>query len=380
MADGDSLYVELPLNSNSNFDTPTGNLTAVKVNSSSYPNDSKYFLICTRVGDNVLFGKGNLKLADYSSEWNIVDGQSATKAISILDEKLKEVQVIIASPIYNEETTIGVGTNVVVNLPNNSRNGGAAETYDVGSANLMVMKDGQDMRAGEDYDEIDDGGGIGSSIRIYKVQDINTVIVFRKAIGGGAGVTYTLPGGGVSGATNYGSVGLGMYRSNAAGVLEFKRIKMGANITITDDGDALTISSTAGSGSGTIKSKVNKDTIVLPFCTPVCKGNGGVVAGDVDVLATSRFYGFTIESTDIPIDDPGQIQLSGIITGGATAIRARFTGKTFNDGEYIYIGEAKGEIMSEAESYDDSSYAVVKCGMIDDDDILIINDFVLDNI
>lgn len=110
LLDQESLYVVLPTNAAGNFILSGSNLSVTKVDSTSFPNDSKNFLICTRIGNTVAFNKGALKLADFGSDIVITDGASMAAALSVIDAK---VAANIADILKNLDSPLSMGQSTV---------------------------------------------------------------------------------------------------------------------------------------------------------------------------------------------------------------------------------------------------------------------------
>lgn len=87
LADKEMLYVEIPIETDGNFKAPAGNLTVTKCTSSTFPNDSKNFLICSRVGNEILFNKGSIKVPDFLAD--DLDSKTIVSAINDVDQRVR---------------------------------------------------------------------------------------------------------------------------------------------------------------------------------------------------------------------------------------------------------------------------------------------------
>ena len=104
----------------------------------------------------------------------------------------------INSNIYEESVSIAspVSSSTVLNLPTDSRNASATKTYAVGSAQLKVRLNGQELLNGSDYSEVGSVGTQSSSITILQNLVIGDVLVYRIELS--ANTFFQLSGGGGS--------------------------------------------------------------------------------------------------------------------------------------------------------------------------------------
>jgi len=246
VADGDVIYITLP----DEGTAPSGSLSINKVANGSYALDTsntRNFILAYRSGTKIYFGNGwqNIELESgegnqlgdgiteallvaggltdendstppYTSTFVVTPGTSWTNAISELDGAVQTVFDLINGNIYNEVVVVAAGSftsGAILTLP-------SSFSYEVGKNSLEVYFDGRMMEIGDDYLEIDDGGGVGTTISLTYSRPGEIKVKFRiqiggqAALGGGGGgsdVETKNEGVSIEGATTgYDFVGLGV--------------------------------------------------------------------------------------------------------------------------------------------------------------------------
>jgi hypothetical protein len=210
VTDGDIVYVTLP----DVGVVPTGSLVVNTVATGSFlidPTNTRNFILAYRSGGKIYFGNGwqNIELESgeqnelgdgittalliatgltdendstppYTSTFIVTPGTNFTNAISLIDIAVQQIFDLISGVVYNEFIDVGVGGLPVssqITLP-------TAQSYEVATNNLEVYYDGRFMEIGEDYIEIDDGGGVGTKIELLYAIPEGYRVKFRIQIGG----------------------------------------------------------------------------------------------------------------------------------------------------------------------------------------------------
>jgi hypothetical protein len=185
----------------------------------------------------------------------VVDGENLTKSIKRLDEVVGEVQaaldadpyqenlaVVSGAPANDNEVTGPVTAGTPVTIPLNSRASDIQETFVVGRADLELHLNGQQLVIGKDYVEIGTAGDDSSIVEFTFELKVDDVLDFRKISGSASG-----GGGGAASGVNLGPSAQGdVFKQTIGSQLQFRRLKSGANITITQNVNDITISSSSG--------------------------------------------------------------------------------------------------------------------------------------
>lgn len=205
----------------------------------------------------------------------VVDGENLTKAIKRLDEVVGDVQaaletdpyqenitVVSGAPANDNEVTGPVSAGTIITIPLNSRASDVQETFVVGRADLEIHLGGQQLVVGKDYTEVGSPGDDTTQVQFTFELTIDDVLDFRKLTATGAG-----GGGGSASGVNLGPSAQGdVFKQTIGNQLQFRRLKQGANITITQNVNDITISSSSG---------------VAPTPTRLVNGvNSSIVASD----------------------------------------------------------------------------------------------------
>ncbi len=182
----------------------------------------------------------------------ISDGDSLALAIKKLDKNLKDLAgtepkiyeealtVVAGAPVDDSEVTgpILSGTNIVI--PYDSRQFDAISGYVVGKGDLEVYLNGQRLRLTADYTEIGLLGDESVTIQIQQDLVVGDELLFRvdpgKAVGGGGA------GGGEANTGANSGTGASVFKNKTGVVLNFRRIRSGAGVTITENTDDITVS------------------------------------------------------------------------------------------------------------------------------------------
>lgn len=128
----------------------------------------------------------------------------------------------------------------------------------------------------------------GTSLQYLRTNSAGTGIEWATLAGGGGG------GGDITGAANVGAGTIGVFRDEISGILNFKRLIAGTNITLTNGADDITIAAT-GSGStssilvkGTNSVVVNNTTALQNFLSYTFAANE---------MGTNKIYRFLCKGT-----------------------------------------------------------------------------------
>lgn len=135
------------------------------------------------------------------------DGDSLTKAIKKLDDVYGALLASLNAPSYDEPVDIVASgetppsslngplpSGTIIDLPLNSRAGGASQYYTVGSGSLQVFLNGQFLRLGSDWDEVGTIHHISNQIEILQELEVGDSLEFRLSAGGGGGGGSNVPG------------------------------------------------------------------------------------------------------------------------------------------------------------------------------------------
>jgi hypothetical protein len=189
----------------------------------------------------------------------IIDEENLTRAIKRLDTSLGLVEHALEAPPYEEVLRVvdssttdpyeiegPVPALTEVNIPQNSRGLIAQESFIVGDADLEISLNGTVLFPGNDYEEVGVAGEESSRV-IFTMQLLpNDELKFRKIHGIGLTPGATLSGN-INAATNLGfPEDADVYKQTVGSVLEFRRLRAGANMTIAQDGEKITLSASPG--------------------------------------------------------------------------------------------------------------------------------------
>lgn len=197
--------------------TPGGALTPVVVSGGSFPLDTtnmrNYILAYRSTVSNAVYVGGQLELSNgetgqigvgastqllhaigvpdeatpnppYTSTFNYLTTDGLTAAVSKLDSAVHVIQSLFSGPIYDQYTLVGAGgqaATTTMTLP-------SAGAYQVGANQLEIYVNGVKYQAGSgnDYLEIDGGGGVGTQIQMLPALAGNAKVEFRIQAGGAA--------------------------------------------------------------------------------------------------------------------------------------------------------------------------------------------------
>jgi hypothetical protein len=151
--------------------------------------------------------------------------------IDTVDNSYDETITLVASApgSYQLIGPILSGNNIT--LPLDSRNGGAARSYTVGSGVLQLYLNGTKLRLGDDWNEVGSFGNLSSSISIGRDLAIGDYITFSIQL---KGITVVNNGGGGE-ANTASSLGTGaaVFKQKSGVDLQFRSVKATSGISVT---------------------------------------------------------------------------------------------------------------------------------------------------
>lgn len=196
----------------------------------------------------------------------VVDDENLTKSIKRLDEAVgalidagnidpyeEKITIIVGAPADDNEITGPVVASTSVKLPKNSRNADVQETYVIGEADVVIFLNGNRLIVGKDYAE-----SSTTEVQFTFQLEIDDELIFTKAEALGSS------GGGTSSGQNLGTAkDADVFKQNVGSVLQFRRLQAGANVTISETTDTVTISSSAGVANSTVVNVVGVNHVML---------------------------------------------------------------------------------------------------------------------
>ena len=242
-------------------------LTNAALNSSGYFNSHNNLngtltVTLSQVGtatDAANFNVGSLSIVVNTQgvgtpNYYLNDGDNLTKGIKTLDQQIGSLMASVNQKQYEEKLTVvasspstnqllaPVSPSTNITIPVNTRNSNIQQTYIVGAGTLEVYLNGQKLFLGDDYNEVGTVGTASTQISNIEQFEDTDVISFEIAGNGVGGI----------GSTTYTAANLGTYPdvnvfSQIAGTeLQFRSLKAGSNITLTQSTNEVLISSSAG--------------------------------------------------------------------------------------------------------------------------------------
>lgn len=221
----------------------------------SCPLNENIFIFAYRLTDETVWLWNGQELIDGDNP--SFSGISEILAANAYDERL---DIVSGVPANDNEWTGPVSSGDIIDLPADSRDSDNVQAYVVGKGVLELALNGQQLRLGEDFDEV---GGVGSASSQFQIlQDlyVGDVLDIRiKTNGGYVGVGAVS----VGEANNGDNVGTGaeVFKFKSGANLVFRTIKAGANTTVSEGSDEITIS-VSGATSKNVQHIVSADYII----------------------------------------------------------------------------------------------------------------------
>lgn len=207
----------------------------------------------------------------------ISDGDLLEAAVKKLDEKLSSVENSIPDKAYEEafDVSAPIAAFSQIFVPLDSRNGNIAKGYLVGAGQLEMFLNGQYLMRGIDWNEVGSSGSESTYIEILDDLVIGDKLIFRiDNLSTDGGIT----GGGGSGEANTASnvgAGVGIFQSKAGVDLQFRTIVSGAGVSITQNVNDITISSTPSTANSSVVTINGANYIMTASNDIVLAINGG---------------------------------------------------------------------------------------------------------
>ena len=142
-------------------------------------------------------GTGGFSVTPPSSVDSAIFLTGVVKATTSMIIDIKSLEGVIPIPGYNEDILYasGLAANTPITLPNNSRNGGAAQTYTPSAANLKVWVNGIYRDQGHDWTSIDSSSLYfpfdlpNDSIVTFMIDALSSGVLSGGGGGGGGSTT-----------------------------------------------------------------------------------------------------------------------------------------------------------------------------------------------
>lgn len=217
----------------------------------------------------------------------IIDDENLTKSIKRLDEAFQALLILVNEDPYEENLEVVSGApaddNEVsgpvtagnnITIPLNSRNLDVQETYIVGEADIDVFLNGVRLCSVDDYTEVGVSGDPSILISFAEDLQVGDRLKFKKKTASGGATA-----GGTASGVNLGSVqDADVFKQTVGSQLQFRRLAAGANITIIQDGEKVTVSGSAGVAPSTIRTVVGANDSLSSVDDILLVANSGVDA------------------------------------------------------------------------------------------------------
>jgi len=205
----------------------------------------------------------------------IFDNENLTISIKRLDEALKAleesqdyeayeeiIEVVSLVTDINYETTPQVAP-FILNIPPDNRKNFFIKTYEVGAGQLEVFLNGQQLNRNFDYEEVGVNGDDSREVRFLIDLELYDTVTYRIDNGSSVAVQ-TIGGGGGGDVSNGENVGVGanVFKVKTGPNLQFRRLREGSGVTITQNADDITIAASV-TASPLLDVEEYDDTVVL---------------------------------------------------------------------------------------------------------------------
>jgi hypothetical protein len=236
--------------------------------------------------------------------WNgeeLVEGKNLTNgAISDIlnDNAYDEPLAVIAGIASNSNEIQGpVAPNTIITLPNDSRDGGASQGYVVGQGVLEVRLNGQELSLGDGFDEVGAAGSVSTLFEILFELEVEDELQIRIDTAGGYFGIGSPGGGEANVGANVGGEAE-VFKNKVGTVLNFKTVKAGTNVIITEEVDTLTINAASATGNVNITSKSASATLGLNENVVLVDATTGDVTLVLPAAATATGKVYNIKKID----------------------------------------------------------------------------------
>jgi len=213
----------------------------------------------------------------------VADAENLTLSIKQLDKAVGSILLSIAKKDYDEATLLAapVLANTNISIPTDSRNSFAVRTFIVGNGDLEVYLNGVKQFLGVDWVEIGSSGAESNTIQFLFNLVAGDWLMYRieptvsTGMSSGSGEANT--------ASNQGT-GAGVFISKVGIDLQFRRLKAGAGVTVTENATDITLSSTPTAALLAVQTITSSNYTMTVANDVVLAANAGV---DVTVTLPS---------------------------------------------------------------------------------------------
>jgi len=225
---------------NDSFLTNLAGLTISSI--ASCPLDENVFIFAYRLNSTTVWLWDGFELIEGDNP-----SRSAVSEIMAANAYDEPLDVVAGAPGSDYEITGPVAPGTIITLPPDSRDAGSVQAYVVGKGVLDLFLNGQQLRLNADFNEV---GGVGSASGDFEIlQELvvgDRLDIRIKTNGGyvGAGVVST---GEANNGVNVGT-GSQVFKFKSGTDLVFRTLKGGANVSLSQGADEVTINVTGSTG------------------------------------------------------------------------------------------------------------------------------------
>lgn len=300
------------VNRNAHVNYSLAGLTIATV--SNVPLDENVFVFAMRLdGDSVYLWDGT----------EMVQGKNLTlgSISEILEENAYDEPLYVIAGISSNTNEIQgpVSANTIMSLPDDSRDSGNSQGYVVGRGVLEAKLNGQELIYNVDFQEVGVSESVSTTFEILIDLELDDILSLRIDTAGGYFGVGTTGGGEANIGSNVGSENE-IYKGKVGTVLNFRTIKAGTNISITQEVDTVTINSTsAGSSTLIVVSKNSSTTLLDSEDVILTNASGGDITLTLPVASSVNGKTYAIKKTDssinnVIINPSGSETIDGIAT------------------------------------------------------------------